>query len=154
MVPEGPGATQPFGRAEAALSVAWPLRSNDRATLYADGGASFGATPPILYQFSLGGPSRLGAFGQNAFRGPNYLLGGAAYDKSLGRLPSLLGDRLYLRGLVEVGSAFERSSDAVLELSATFGLAADTFFGPLFLGASVGNGGHTRVYFLAGKVVR
>jgi NTE family protein len=149
--PDAPGG---FGMAEGALSVAWRMASRHHATLYADGGASFGQAPPTLYQFSLGGPFRLGGFAPNAFRGPNLLLGGAGYRTQLGRLPSLLGDRLYLTGLVEIGSAFDRLRDASFKSSFTAGLAADTFFGPFFVGGSVGNGGAVRAYFIVGRLVR
>ena len=91
---EAPDAPGGFGRAEGAMSVAWRMARQHHATFYADGGASFGQAPPMLYQFSLGGPFRLGAFPPNAFRGPNFLLGGAAYRTPLGRLPSLLGGSL------------------------------------------------------------
>lgn len=150
---KAPDAPRGSGRAEGALSVAWRIARQHSATFYADGGASFGPTPPILHQFSLGGPFRLGAFPPNAFRGPNLLLGGAAYRTLLGRLPNLLGDRLYLTGLVEIGSVFDRLSGARFKSSFTGGLAADTFFGPFFVGGSVGNGGAVRAYFIVGKLV-
>jgi len=150
---EAPDAIGGFGRAEAAVSGAWRLARRHYATLYAEGGASFGEAPPILYQFRLGGPFRLGAVPPNALRGPNLLLGGAGYRTSLGRLPALLGDRLYLTALVEVGSVFERLSGARFESSFTAGLAADTFFGPFFVGGSAGNGG-VRAYFIVGSLVR
>jgi NTE family protein len=149
-----PDAPRGFGRAEGAMSVAWRIARQHHATLYADGGASFGQAPPILYQFSLGGPFRLGAFPRNAFRGPSFLLGGAAYRTPLGRLPNLLGDRLYLTGLVEIGSVFDRQRSRGFESSFTGGLAADTFFGPLFVGGSVGSGGAVRAYFIIGTLVR
>ena len=70
------------------------------------------------------------------------------------RFANLLGDRLYLAGLVEIGSAFDRASGARFNSSFTGGLAADTFFGPFFVGASVGNGGTVRAYFIVGALVR
>ena len=136
------------------MSVAWRIARQHSATFYADGGASFGQAPPILYQFSLGGPFRLGAFPPNAFRGPNFLLGGAAYRTQLARLPTLLGDRLYLTGLVETGSVFDRLRGASVKSSFTAGLSAYTFLGPFFVGASVGNGGAVRAYFIVGTLVR
>jgi NTE family protein len=149
-----PDATGGFGKAETALSVAWRMGRRHSATFHADGGTSFGQAPPILYQFSLGGLFRLGAFPSNAFRGPSFLLGGAAYRTQLARLPTLWGDRLYLTGLVEMGSAFDQLRDASVKSSFTAGLGADTFLGPFFVGGSVGNGGAFRVYFTVGPLVR
>jgi outer membrane protein assembly factor BamA len=153
-VVHAPEAPRAFGTAEAALSVAWRMARRQQAAFYADGGVSFGQAPPILYQFSLGGPFRLGAFPPNAFRGPNLLLGGAAYRAQIGRLPTLLGDRLYLTGLLEIGTVFDRLKGATFKSSVSGGLAADTFFGPVFAGASVGDGGTVRAYFIVGTRVR
>ncbi len=151
---EAPDAPSGFGRVQGTLSVAWRMARHHQATLYADGGASLGPTTPILYQFSLGGPFRLGACPPNGLRGPSFLLGGAAYRRQLGRLPSLLGDRLYLTGLVEIGSAFDRLRSARFKSSFTGGLIADTFFGPVFVGGSVGDDGAVRAYFIVGTLVR
>jgi NTE family protein len=150
---DAPDATAGFGKAEAELSVAWRMARRHQATLQAAGGASFGETPPVLYQFSLGGPFRLGAYPPNALRGPNFLLGAAGYRTPLGRLPNLLGDRLFLTARLEAGSVFDSLQGAQLESSFTAGLAADTFFGPVFVGGSVGNGG-VRAYFIVGALVR
>jgi NTE family protein len=150
---EAPDAAGDFGTAEAAVSVAWRLARRHYASLYAEGGASFGETPPIAYQFRLGGPFRVGALPPNGLRGPNLLLAGAGYRTSLGRLPVLLGDRLYLTALLEVGSVFDELRGARFEPSLTGGLAADTFFGPVFVGASAGNG-RVRAYFLVGSRIR
>ncbi len=151
---DAPEAPRGFGSAEGSLTVSWRMARRHHASFYADGGTTFGTTPPLLYQFVLGGPFRLGAFAPNAFRGPNFWLGGASYRTQLGRLPTLLGDRLYLKGLLEVGSAFDRLTDARVKSSVTLGLATDTFFGPVFVGASIGNSGTVRVYFILGKAVR
>ena len=149
-----PEAAHAFGRAEATLNAAWPIARRHHASFYADIGTTFGETPPVLYEFTLGGPFRLGAFPPNAFRGESLLLGGASCRTVLGRLPRLLGDRLYLKGLLEIGTVFDRLSNARVKSSFTVGLAADTFFGPVFAGASIGNGGTVRAYFIVGTAVR
>ncbi len=149
-----PDAPRGFGRAEGSVSVAWRTARRQSATLYADGGATFGHVPPILDQFSLGGPFRLGALASHSLRGPSFLLGGAAYRTQLRRLPTLLGDRLYLTGLVEIGSAFDQLRDASVKASFTAGFAADTLLGPFFIGGSVGSGGAFRAYFVVGTLLR
>lgn len=149
-----PDVAADFGRAEGRLSVAWPIARGHQMTLEADGGTTFGSTPKVLYQFSLGGPFRLGAFAPNALRGPHFLLGGVGYRTRLGRLPTLLGDRLYVTALVEMGSVFDRLTGSRFEPSFTAGLAADTLFGPVFVGGSAGRNGAFRAYFLVGTGVR
>jgi hypothetical protein len=52
-----------------------------------------------------------------------------------------------------MGSVFEELSDVRVKFSATAGLAFDSYFGPVFLGASVGNGGSTRLFFTFGTLI-
>jgi len=149
---EAPDAERAFGQGVSGLGVAWPLGGNGQAALRLSGGAS-SRTPPVPYQFTLGGPFQLGAFGTAAFRGPHFLLAQAGYQRSIARLPPLAGDRLYLAALVEAGSAFEHYTDAAFKFSVSAGLAADTLLGPCFLGLSVGNG-DVRFSVSVGRLVR
>ncbi len=149
-----PYASEAFGRAEGALFVARSTRGHQVFTFHASGGVGLGPAPPLLYRFSLGGPFRLGAFPPNSLRGSSFFLGRAGYRRPLKRLPQILGDRLYLLTMIESGSAFDEAADARVKVSFTAGLAADTFFGPLFVGGSVGNGGTVRGYFIVGSLLR
>jgi NTE family protein len=152
---QAPGASGRFGRAQGSVSLARRVAASSHVTLFAEGGGTFGSNaPPTLYQFTLGGPFRLGGFAPNEIRGPKFLLGSVGYRTQLARLSSLLGDRVYLTGLVEAGSAFDRLDGARFKSSFTGGLAADTLFGPLFVGASVGDKGAFRAYFVVGTAIR
>lgn len=151
---DGPDGARAFGRAESAIDVAWKLSERHQLIVHAAGGLSFGKPLPLLYRFSLGGPFRLSAFPPQAFRASNFVLGGVGYRTPFKPLPGLLGDRLFLTGLAEVGSAFDRLGSARFETSFTFGMAADTFFGPFFVGVSVGRHGGPRAYFIVGALVR
>ncbi len=149
-----PYASRSFGRAEGAFHVARSTKGLHTFTFHASGGVGLGTAPPLLYRFSLGGPFRLGAFPPNSVRGSHFFLARAAYRVPLKRLPTILGDRLYLLSMIETGSAFDQAAEARVKVSFTTGLAADTFFGPLFLGASVGTGGAIRGYFIVGALLR
>jgi hypothetical protein len=151
---EAPGAPQPFGTVEGKLRAAQSFRGRSVVTLSADGGATFGGPPPTLYQFGLGGPFKLGAYPPGALRGPRYALSSLGYRIPVGRLPKLLGGQVYFDALAEAGSVFEEISQARVKASLTAGLAVDTFLGPLFAGASVGQGRAVRVYFVVGRWVR
>ncbi len=151
---EAPDATSRFGAVEGSLRAARPVDSNKILSASVDGGAILAGDAPILYQFSLGGPFRLGAFPPNAFRGPKYLLGSIGVKFPIGRLPKLLGGRLYVETLAEAGSVFDQISSAKVKSSVTAGIAADTLLGPLFAGGSVGEDGAGRVYFVIGRLVR
>ena len=60
----------------------------------------------------------------------------------------------------DAGDAAERGlgpdplSGAKFKSSVTGGLAADTFFGPFFVGGSLGDGGAVRAYVMVGRFVR
>jgi len=151
---EAPDAVGTFGTVEGSFQAAHPVGGEKILTFAMDGGSSFGGDPPILYQFALGGPFRLSAYPTDAFRGPQYLLGSLGLRIPIGRLPKLLGGRMYVETRVESGSVFEAIDRARFKSSLTAGLASDTLIGPFFLGASFGQGGEARMYFMIGRLVR
>ncbi len=151
---EAPQATTDFGQLAGGFSVHFPGPGQDRAYVSGEGGAAIGGSRPPIYDLTLGGPFRLSAFNPDQFRGRYVALGRAGYLRSLARLPAPLAERLYLVGGLELGSAFESVESAQVKYSATLGLAVDTFLGPSFVGASLGNGGAFQLYFAIGKLFR
>lgn len=151
---EAPDALSRFGALEGSAQFAMPASGDKIVTAAVEGGAIFGGEAPFLYQFSLGGPFRLGAFPTYAFRGPQYVLGSVGYKVPVARLPNLLGGPLYLDTRAEAGSVFSVLSRARVKSSISAGLSADTLLGPLFVGGSVGGRGAVRVYFMLGRRVK
>lgn len=151
---KAPEARDAFGSFEGTLRAATPAGGLGVLAASLEGGAQFGARAPSQYAFSLGGPFRLGAFPRNAFRGPKYVLATVGLRHAIGRLPKLLGRRIYASAGAEAGSVFESSNRMRVKPSFTGGLTADTVLGPVFAGASVGSGGDFQMYFLIGRQVR
>lgn len=151
---KAPGASRRFATIEGGLRAAHSVRGGRVLSVGMDGGATFGGAPPILYQFGLGGPFRLGAFPPYAFRGRKYALGSLGYRIPVGSLPKLFGGRLYVETLAEAGSVFEDLARARVKSSLSAGLAADTLLGPFFAGGSVSPDGEARLYFMIGRLVR
>jgi NTE family protein len=149
-----PDSPHRFGTVEGSIGAARRVASDRILTAGIDGGAILGGDAPVLYQFSLGGPFRLGAFPTNALRGPKYVLATVGFKFPIGSLPKLLGGRLYITTLAEAGSVFDQMSQARVKSSVTVGLTADTLLGPLFAGGSAGQGGTARFYFIIGRLVR
>jgi NTE family protein len=141
-----------FGRLDGSLSVPFPVGRWNRGLVRAEVSTLLGPEAPGFYAPRLGGPFRLSSFGSDAFRGRRALLGHLGYLHSLAKLPDPLGDRLFAVGLLEMGSAFEELSQAQIKFSVTAGLAFDGFFGPSFVGMSVGSGGNTRLFFTFGRL--
>lgn len=129
--------TQPVGRRDAVLSQL-------------SAGTSFGDTAPVLQQFCLGGPLRLGTYYTDQLRGSNYLLANVGYLKYLRRFP--LAGKVYLGTWLEYGGVFEDWSDPELKTNLTMGLLSPTVFGPVFIGASYGDGENPFFNIKIGKV--
>jgi NTE family protein len=135
-------------------SIFWSVRRRDRFFVLAGGGTSFDGNPLPTAEFQLGQPLRLGAVNVGEIRGPKYLLLTTGYLFGIGRLPDFMGGPIYAGGWIENGSAFDELSSASLETNTSIGLIADTLFGPVVLGASIGFGGDWRYYIGIGRVVR
>ncbi|BDC50785.1 patatin [Bryobacterales bacterium F-183] len=114
-----------------------PVMRRDRVFATFGGGSSFGNRLPIPLQFTLGGPLRLGAFGIGQFRSDRmgYLTTG--YLKRIGQLPPIFGGDLYLGGWVE-GGMYQDGPAGFFKQSATTAFVAETPFGPIYAGWSLG----------------
>ncbi len=141
-----------FPLVAGALTAAWPTRGEDRMLLDLRAGTTFGSRPPPLYQFTLGGPFRLGAFDADEFRGRHLLYADLTYVKSLGRLPDFIGGGIFLALGGEIGSAFDDLEASRFCANGTLGLTMDTAIGPIFFGASVGSGGRHNFYVSIGSL--
>jgi NTE family protein len=142
---------QSFTSGEAEAS--WFTRANARADrLFVNGGigSSFGKHP-LVNDFALGGPLRLGAFNNDQLRGDNYLLAVGGYLRGVGRLPDVLGGGVFLGGWVEAGSTFDAwDRDKDWKSDVTVGAILETLLGPVFLGGSIGFTGGGRFYIALG----
>ncbi len=122
-------------------------------SLHAAGGSDLGSGMPAYESFVLGGPLRLSGFRLNQFAGREYAFGRAMYYNRVFALPDLLGSGVYVGGSAEVGMMRDRFDNLPLPgtlYSGSVFVGADTFAGPLYLGAGVGNAGAFSVYLLLG----
>jgi NTE family protein len=121
----------------------------DRLFLIGEGGSSFGEDP-LVNDFSLGGPLRLGSFNNDQLRGDNYLLFGGGYLRGTGRMPDILGGSIFLGAWVEAGAAFNDWDNQDWKSDITGGAILETLLGPVFLGGSIGFQGGGRFYISLG----
>jgi len=112
------------------------------------GHSSFGA--PIYF---LGGVGRLSAYGLNELIGNQYFIGRTGYLHKVATLPPFVGKQVYLTGFAEVGKMYGDPFHAP-KLSGDFagGILAETFFGPILIGASGADTGHQIWFFQLGRV--
>jgi NTE family protein len=148
--PASPANPSNYWQAELGTSLFVPVGRGDRIFVQASGGTSFDAQP-LLNEFALGGPFRLGAFSPEQLHGPDYALGVAGYLKRTGRL---LGGDLFLGAWVEAGSAFETLDRARWQQVLSGGAILDSLVGPVFVGGSVSADGHSRLYVAIGPLWR
>ncbi len=148
------GATGGFTQAETRTSVFHSI--NDQNILFGigSGATTFGATAPVLRQFTLGGLTRLGGYGFEEFRGSNYLQGTAGILTSPQSFPTIFGRKIYLGAWYDGGSMFEDFDAASYRQSVSGGAILDTPIGPIFLGGAVNENGKGQFYFSFGRIFR
>ena len=148
-----PGATESFPTLNVSLKGFQPVSPRGFLFVTADGGSTFGfrhvGTPP----FFLGGPGQLSAYGLHELFGNQYFVARGGYLRKIFTLPPFVGRQVYLTGAGEFGKIYG-DPFPVPKLSADVagGLIADTAFGPLFIGGSVGDTGHYKWFFQLGRV--
>ncbi|MGB7624383.1 MAG: patatin-like phospholipase family protein [Terriglobia bacterium] len=146
------GATSGFPLSEATIQVFQPVSNPASVYLVAAGGTTFGHGQTGLPPFSLGGPSRLAAYGINEFLTNQYFYFRTGYLHRLAQLPPFLGGAIYISGLYEIGKAYHLPNVTGLPNDAALGLAVETGLGPAFIGGSLGDSAHRKWFFQLGKV--
>lgn len=143
-----PGAADGFPAGAIRMARFQPVTSASSIFLVAEGGTTFGDMDTGQTQFSLGGAKGLRAYGANELRGNQYLLFGGGYLRDLWKLPPVVG-RVYAVAQLEVAKMHALSR---WPADVAAGIVAQTAFGPLFVGGSVGDDGHRRWFFKLGRV--
>jgi NTE family protein len=147
---EAPSASADFTMLESAWKWAYPVKGdNILLAMFSTGSTLDGRNVPLIQQFRLGGPFRLGAYGYDELRGSQYLLGILGYLKSCGNMPIIM-DNLYLGFFLEHGGAFESWSDPALASDLSVGFVGATVLGNFYLGVTFGEQGQFEYNFLLG----
>jgi NTE family protein len=145
-----PPSPQDFTAGEVRWSWFKSIRGGDRIFLQGGVGTSFG-DDPLVDDFSLGGPLRLGAFNNDQLTGDNYLLLVGGYLRRVGRLPDVLGSSILAGGWVEGGSAFDAwDANKDWKSDVTVGILVESLLGLFFVGGSIGFKGGGRFYISLG----
>lgn len=148
-----PDATQAFPSMTATLQYFQPVFHRDVAFITGTGGSTFGYKNTGDPQFFLGGVGRLTAYGLNELLGNQFFVGRVGYLRRIASLPPFVGKNVYIIGYGEVGKMYGDPFGAPrLSGDGAAGLIADTAFGPIFVGGSVGDTGHHKWFFQLGRV--
>jgi NTE family protein len=149
---DSPGATEELLQVEASLSVFHRLSRKNSLVFRGSGGSTIQNDAPFHLQFTLGGPSNLGAYSREELRGSRFFYASGGLTREIAELSLLVPSKVFLGGWYEVGSVFDRSLYEKLRHSVSAGIFLDSFLGPLFLGGSLGDGKRGKIYFLLGRL--
>lgn len=147
-----PGATGSFPLLQAQGMYFKPITAPASLFVQAEGGTTFGSRRIGVPQFFLGGPARLSAYGTNEFFGNQYYYFRAGYLHDLLTLPPFVGKKVYAFGAYEFGKMYESPDASKFPNDIAAGVLAETSFGPLLMGASIGDSGHRKWFFQLGHV--
>jgi len=149
-----PFATEAFPKLQATVQYFQPVH-RDSIFLIAEGGSTLGSSLSQTGdpQFFLGGVGRLTAYGLNELLGNQYFVGRVGYLREIAQLPPFVGKSVYLVGYGELGKMYGDPLGApALSADGAAGVVAETAFGPIFIGGSVGDTGHHKWFFQLGRV--
>ena len=148
-----PNARQAFPTLEVNAQYFQQVFKRDSIFVIGSGGSTFGYHNIGVPQFFLGGVGRLTAYGLNELLGNQYFVGRVGYLKKVFTLPPFVGRDVYVIGYGEVGKMYNDPLGAPkLSGDGAAGLLADTALGPMFIGGSVGDTGHSKWFFQLGRV--
>ncbi|HEX4773156.1 MAG TPA: patatin-like phospholipase family protein [Bryobacteraceae bacterium] len=147
-----PGAHTGFPSGELTFEGFRPITRPASLYFIAAGGTTFGHDQTGLPPFALGGPTRLAAYGINQFLTNQYFYFRAGYLRRLGTLPGPIGNSFYLDAHYELAKPYDALSTIRLPNDGVVGIVMQTFLGPVLVGGSVGEGGHSKWFFQLGRV--
>jgi NTE family protein len=141
-----------FPQSEFRASYFKPVSKPGSLLFTASGGTTYGTKTLNLelQLFTLGGPLRLGAYGENELLGNQYFLTQGGYLHKLASISSIFGEGLYGLVFMEVGKVYDSPASILgssLALDGSVALVARTAIGPVFVGGSIGNDSHRKWWF-------
>ena len=145
-----PGVTGPLLQVQGMYFK--PITRPASLFVQAEGGTAFGGPRSGIPPFFLGGPARLSAYGTNEFFGDQYYYARAGYLHDLWTLPPFIGKKVYAFGAYEFGKMYGAPGASKFPNDIAGGVLAETAFGPLLIGGSVGDSGHRKWFFQLGHV--
>jgi NTE family protein len=144
--------TDKYGTASLRLGGAWSIRDVILVGA-AEWGRSTHGTLPLSDLFVLGGPRRLSGFGNGQMRGDDMAYGRFEAQYKLTKPIPLLGLQVIAGVMAETGRMKQLVTEPALSgWQQSYGvyLAANSAFGPIYLGYSDAKNGKGRFYFFIG----
>ncbi len=147
-----PGAAYEFNQLEMSGSSFLPVNGKGSVFFMNAFGTTLNRDAAFLQQFRLGGMFRLSAYSYDAFSGNHFVVAVVGYRHEVARLPNIVGQKVYVGGWYETGSAFMNLDQTDFKHCFTGGVIADTIVGPIAVSASASREGKARLRFSIGKL--
>jgi NTE family protein len=148
-----PISTHAYPSLQLLVQYFQPVSSRGSLFFTSEGASTFGHSSPGAPIYFLGGVGRLSAYGLNELIGNQYFIGRTGYLHKVFTLPQFVGKQVYVTGFAELGKIYGDPFPAPkLSGDAAGGILAETFFGPILIGGSVGDTGHQKWFFQLGRV--
>ena len=148
-----PGATDSFPLLHSHVMYFKPITRPASVFVEGEGGTTFSSKHVGVPQFFLGGPARLSAYGKNELLGNQYYYFRAGYLHDLLTLPPFVSGKRSMPSAptssVRCTALPTRAGFRTMSPSASW---QKPRFGPLFLGGSLGDSGHRKLFFQLGRV--
>ena len=120
--------------------------------LGAEGGTLFNRNVAQPFRYTLGGPLRLSASTIDQYRGTDYFLVEPAILRRVARLPSPLGQSIYLGAAYELGQMRAPNQRTLTRQDMFFGIVAETPLGVITLAPAIGTNGERKFIFTLGRL--
>ncbi|MDR3710309.1 MAG: patatin-like phospholipase family protein [Capsulimonadaceae bacterium] len=137
-----PGASKAFTEAEMRAVRIVPVGPRYGLFGFGSCGTSFGSQVPLPEKFTLGGPMRLGAYGQNRYQGNEYVVGTAGVLYRLMEVPPPLNSRVLLGLWYERGGIFDRGAEGIQKSDIGIGTLLTSPVGPILASYAFGEDGN------------
>jgi NTE family protein len=150
-VAEPADSDEQFPQSGVRAAAFFPVSKKGTVFFLGEGDTSFDSQAPSILKFTLGGLFRMGALSRDEFRGSHLYYGSFGYLYKIADMPPLIGEKISAGAWYEFGSAFDNSDEINTLHDITFGIIAETFLGPAFVGGSFGEGGRANFHFAIGR---
>jgi NTE family protein len=147
-----PNALETFPALDTTFGLFRPITKPASLFVIGEGGSTFGRGESGIPLYFLGGPLRLSAYGLNELFGDQYYLLHAGYLHDILTLPPFIGKKVYAIGIYEFGKMYGIPTETKFPNDVAAGVLAETAVGPLFVGGSLGDSGHRKLFFQLGRV--
>jgi NTE family protein len=147
-----PNALETFPALDTRFGYFRPIIKPASLFVIGEGGSTFGKGESGVPLYFLGGPLRLSAYGLNELFGDQFYLLHTGYLHDIFTLPPFAGKKVYAIGMYEFGKMYGIPTETKFPNDVAAGVVAETAVGPLFLGGSLGDSGHRKLFFQLGRV--